>query len=95
MDVVGWRCREHIAQTRRTQGKGFLDFPCPLAPCSLAPVFTLAPNPQPLLLLQQLQHALWHLVGLGQHRGTGLLQDLGTGQCRSLGGEIRIQNTRA
>ena len=30
-----------------------------------------------LTLLQQLQHALWNLVGLRHHGGTGLLQNLG------------------
>lgn len=41
-------------------------------------------------LLQQTEYVLWNLVGLGQHGGTGLLQDLGTGQLRGLGREVRI-----
>lgn len=40
-----------------------------------------------VLRLQQAQHVLRHLVGLGQHRRAGLLQDLRAGQ---LGGFLRV-----
>lgn len=43
-------------------------------------------------LFQQLQHALWNLVGLRHHGGTCLLQDLCAREIRSFGGEVGILN---
>ena len=42
---------------------------------------------------QQAEHVLRHLVGLGEHGRTGLLQDLGAGQLCGFLGEIGITNT--
>ena len=42
---------------------------------------------EPVLLPQQSQHALWHLVGLGHHGSSGLLQNLGA---REVGRLLRI-----
>ena len=44
----------------------------------------------PQRLLQQRQHALRNLVGLGHHGRAGLLQDLGARQVGSFRRKIRI-----
>src|SRR5690606_1912043 len=44
-------------------------------------------------LLQEAQHRLRQLVGLGQDRGTGLLQDLVLAQCSGFGGVVGILDT--
>ena len=44
---------------------------------------------------QEAHHVLRHLVGLGQHGRTGLLQDLGAGQFGGFLGEIGITDTAA
>lgn len=45
--------------------------------------------------LQQAEHVLRDLVGLGQHCGAGLLQDLGPGEFRRFLGEVGIADTAA
>ena len=39
---------------------------------------------------EQCQHALWQLIGLRQHRGAGLLQNLRFGQIGSFSSEVSI-----
>ena len=43
-------------------------------------------------LPQQSQHTLRQLVGLGNHGGTGLLQNLGTAQCRGFRCEVCVHD---
>ena len=43
-------------------------------------------------LLQQTQHLLWQLVGLGDHGGTSLLQNLRTTQAGGFLGKVGIGN---
>ncbi|KAG0921464.1 hypothetical protein G6F32_015092 [Rhizopus arrhizus] len=45
--------------------------------------------------LQQAEHVLRYLVGLGQHGRTGLLQDLGAGQLGGFLGEVGIADAAA
>jgi hypothetical protein len=51
--------------------------------------------PTVVLLLQQGQDALWDLVRLRHHGGTGLLQDLRARQVGGLLGKIRVHDARA
>lgn len=51
---------------------------------------TPAARPRCPLALQQGQHVLGQLIGLGQHRGPRLLQDLRPGQGRGLRREVGI-----
>src|SRR5690606_40940505 len=44
---------------------------------------------------QELEHVLGGLVGLGQHRGTGLLQDLVARELRRFLGEVRVLDPAA
>ncbi|KAG1543427.1 hypothetical protein G6F50_013991 [Rhizopus delemar] len=45
--------------------------------------------------LQQAEHVLRYLVGLGQHGRTGLLQDLGAGQLGGFLGEVGVLDAAA
>jgi hypothetical protein len=58
--------------------------------CSAAGLFNAV-----LPLAQECQHVLGHCVRLGQHRHTGLLQNLCPGQGRRLGREVRVENAAA
>ncbi len=60
----------------------------PLSDCFL-------PVAQPSSLLQQLQHLLRQLVGLGDHGGARLLQDLGAAQVGRFLGKVRIGDATA
>lgn len=51
------------------------------------PCYALLPK-----LTQQSQNALWQLVGLRHHRGTGLLQDLAAGHVGGFLGEVCIHD---
>jgi len=57
---------------------------------------TLVVSPPPALshhaLSEECQDIVGYGVGLRQHRYTGLLQNLGSGQCSSFRSEIRISN---
>ena len=46
-------------------------------------------------LLEQRQHSLRQLVGLGQHGGSGLLDDLRAGQLGGGGSIVGVQNSAA
>ena len=47
------------------------------------------------LAFEQLEHALWQLVGLGHHRRSSLLQDLGPRQVGGFHREVGILNSGA
>ena len=46
-------------------------------------------------LLQQLEHVLWQLVGLGHHGGARLLQDLSAAQVGGFLGKVGIHDAAA